>query len=106
MTTRIFSSAEYFLRVCLLKSRKTDSVLLLFCMTTPFLSILLRAAAVWVNPDLGDNKKSRDKGFIEICEDLLADKLVTLQCWKEDRAKDGFYYIDHGDIQNADYFSS
>jgi len=40
-------------------------------------------------------KSSTDKGFVKACEDLLADKLVTLQWWEEDRAKDdGFYTID------------
>ena len=34
---------------------------------------------------------SADKGFKEACEALLANKLVTLQWWEEDRAKDGFY---------------
>ena len=49
--------------------------------------------------------KSSDAGFIEACDALLADKLVTLQWWEEDRAKDGFYVIDPGDVENADYFS-
>jgi hypothetical protein len=39
-------------------------------------------------------KESEDAGFVEACEDLLADKLMTLQWWEEDRAKDGFYAID------------
>lgn len=34
---------------------------------------------------------SADAGFKEACRTLLADKLVTLQWWNEDRAKDGFY---------------
>ncbi len=42
-------------------------------------------------------KTSADKGFISACEALLADKLVTLQWWEMDRAKDGFYTIDPGD---------
>ena len=41
---------------------------------------------------------SKDKGFLEACEAILADKLVSLQWWEEDRAKDdGFYTIDLGD---------
>ena len=36
-------------------------------------------------------KTSTDKGFIEACEALLADKLVTRQWWDEDRGLDGFY---------------
>ncbi len=34
---------------------------------------------------------SADPGFREACDALLANKLVTLQWWEEDRAKDGFY---------------
>ncbi|NQV31813.1 MAG: hypothetical protein HQ515_03920 [Phycisphaeraceae bacterium] len=35
---------------------------------------------------------SPDKGFKKACEALLADKLMTLQWWEEDRdAEDGFY---------------
>lgn len=34
---------------------------------------------------------SDDAGFKEACEALLANRLVTLQWWEEDRAKDGFY---------------
>lgn len=37
--------------------------------------------------------KSRDKGFVKACKDLLDDKLVTLQWWEEDRARDGFYNL-------------
>jgi hypothetical protein len=35
--------------------------------------------------------ESKDAGFKEACEALLANKLVALQMWEEDRAKDGFY---------------
>jgi hypothetical protein len=38
-------------------------------------------------------KESKDKGFLEACEALLADKLVSLQWWEEDRGEDGFYRI-------------
>lgn len=34
---------------------------------------------------------STDAGFKEACAALLANKLVTLQWWEEDRGKDGFY---------------
>jgi hypothetical protein len=34
---------------------------------------------------------SPDEGFKRACETLLANKLMTLQWWEEDRAKDGFY---------------
>ncbi|HUT30455.1 MAG TPA: hypothetical protein VMX13_11745 [Sedimentisphaerales bacterium] len=46
-------------------------------------------------------KTSQDKGFLDACEALLADKLITLQWWEEDRAKDGFYVIDPGDVESA-----
>jgi hypothetical protein len=35
---------------------------------------------------------SPDVGFKTACEALLANKLVTMQWWEEDRSKDGFYY--------------
>lgn len=36
-------------------------------------------------------KDNADTGFVAACEALLADKLVTLQWWEEDRSEDGFY---------------
>lgn len=36
---------------------------------------------------------SDDKGLVEACDALLADKLVTLQWWEEDRADDGFFTL-------------
>ena len=38
-------------------------------------------------------KESKDKGFIKACDDLLADKLMTLQWQEEDMADDGFFAI-------------
>jgi hypothetical protein len=38
-------------------------------------------------------KTSTDAGFVGACDALLADKLMTLQWWEEDRADDGFYTI-------------
>ncbi len=46
-------------------------------------------------------KKSNDKGFREACEALLADKLVTLQWWEEDRGNDGFFAIDPSNVGDA-----
>lgn len=34
---------------------------------------------------------STDAGFKRACDSLLANKLITLQWWEEDRGKDGFY---------------
>jgi hypothetical protein len=39
-------------------------------------------------------KTSKDKGFIEACDALLADKLATLQWWEMEQSRDGFYAID------------
>jgi len=50
-------------------------------------------------------KESKDKEFLEACEALLADKLITLQWWEEDRAEDGFYAIDPGGVKGAAHFS-
>ena len=44
-------------------------------------------------------KKSKDAGFIEACDSLLSDKLMTLQWWEEDRSKDGFYTIEPGELE-------
>ena len=51
-------------------------------------------------------KTSPDKGFVQACEELLKDKLMTLQWWEEDRAKDGFYVIDPSNVAGADYFAA
>jgi len=51
------------------------------------------------NTDYPFYRDCPDKGFIEACEELLANKLVTLQWWEEDRAQDGFYTIKPGDLE-------
>jgi len=51
-------------------------------------------------------KTSTDQEFLEACESLLADKLITLQWWEEDRADDGFYSINPGDVKNSHYFAA
>lgn len=51
-------------------------------------------------------KTSQDAAFLEACEALLADPLVTLQWWEEDRGNDGFYTIDPSEVPDGDYFSS
>ena len=38
--------------------------------------------------------RSPDAGFVEACNTLLADKLMTLQWWDEDRGLDGFYSVE------------
>ena len=35
--------------------------------------------------------RSPDPGFVQACEALLADKLITLQWWDEDHGPEGFY---------------
>lgn len=37
--------------------------------------------------------RSSDKGFVDACDALLADKLKTMQWWEEDRSTDGFYTV-------------
>lgn len=51
-------------------------------------------------------RTSSDPGFLEACEALLADKLVTLQWWEEDRAKDGFYAIVPDQVAGAAEFNA
>ncbi|WP_079911871.1 exo-alpha-sialidase [Paenibacillus sp. 32352] len=41
-------------------------------------------------------RMSEDPAFIEACEALLSDRLVTMQWWEEDRSPDGFYRIAGG----------
>jgi hypothetical protein len=50
-------------------------------------------------------RTSPDEGFLEACDSLLADKLVTLQWWEEDRGKDGFYAMDPSQVPDGDVFS-
>ncbi|MCB0474128.1 MAG: hypothetical protein KDC69_00560 [Flavobacteriaceae bacterium] len=50
-------------------------------------------------------KSSKDPEFLKACEALLADKLITLQWWEEDRGKDGFFTADPGDVKGAAYFN-
>ncbi len=51
-------------------------------------------------------KESKDKKFVKACEELLENKLVTLQWWEEDRSKDGFYVIDPADVSGATFFDA
>lgn len=41
-------------------------------------------------------RTSPDAGFVAACDALLADKLMTLQWWEEDRQKDGFFAMEPG----------
>ncbi|MBD3386194.1 hypothetical protein GF407_14890 [candidate division KSB1 bacterium] len=45
--------------------------------------------------------ESDEPEFIDACDALLENKLMTLQWWEEDRADDGFYTINPGNIENA-----
>ncbi len=51
-------------------------------------------------------RSSDDEAFVEACDALLADKLMTLQWWEEDRADDGFYAIVPGDVEGSTYFAA
>ncbi len=46
---------------------------------------------------------SPDKGFVKACDELLANKLVTLQWWQEDQSPDDFYAV-KGDLQALSFF--
>lgn len=39
-------------------------------------------------------KKSSDPGFLNACESLLSNTLMTEQWWEDDRSTDGFYRLD------------
>lgn len=49
------------------------------------------------NTDFPYYKTSPDKNFIKACEEVLANKLVTLQWWEEERSEEGRYNIKPGD---------
>ncbi|MEZ5275112.1 MAG: hypothetical protein R3F07_01875 [Opitutaceae bacterium] len=55
--------------------------------------IRLNREAGWKESDLPFPfyTSSPDTGFIEACDALLADRLMTLQWWEDDRQKDGFF---------------
>ncbi len=55
------------------------------------------------NTTLPFYRRSQDPGFIEACEALLANRLVTQQWWDEDRSEDGFYAVT-GRIQALSFF--
>ncbi|WP_111624584.1 sialidase/neuraminidase family protein [Arenibacter echinorum] len=42
-------------------------------------------------------KKSTNKGFLEACDSLLKDKLMTLQWFEEDNGVDGFYTFNNSE---------
>ncbi len=56
------------------------------------------------NTNFPSYKESDDKEFLEACESLLADKLISLQWWEEDRGDDGFYNIDPSQVPGGDVF--
>jgi len=51
-------------------------------------------------------KTSKDNGFVQACESILSDKLMSLQWWEEDRGKDGFYAINPGNVRGAHEFTA
>ncbi len=44
-------------------------------------------------------KNSPDKNFVQACDELLDNKLVTVQWWEEDQAEDGFFTINLGQYE-------
>jgi hypothetical protein len=55
------------------------------------------------NTNIPFYRTSPDKGFVEACDALLADKLMTLQWWQEDQSPDDFYTV-KGDLQALSFF--
>ena len=55
------------------------------------------------NTHLPFYRTSPDKGFVEACDTLLKDKLMTLQWWQEDQSPDDFYAV-KGDLQALSFF--
>ena len=55
------------------------------------------------NTTLPFYKTSKDAGFVEACDALLANKLMTLQWWQEDQSPDDFYTV-KGDLQALSFF--
>jgi hypothetical protein len=51
-------------------------------------------------------ERSKDEEFKQACAALLADPLMTLQWWEEDRGKDGFFAIDPSNVADAARFSA
>ncbi|MFC2133965.1 hypothetical protein ACFLR4_04705 [Bacteroidota bacterium] len=51
------------------------------------------------NTDFPFYQTSSDKGFVEACDELLNNKLMTIQWWEEDQAEDGFYNLNLGDFK-------
>lgn len=49
-------------------------------------------------------RESKDTSFINACDSLLANKLITLQWWEEDRANDGFYSINPSLVFDGERF--
>ncbi|HVX43262.1 MAG TPA: hypothetical protein VHC49_05240 [Mycobacteriales bacterium] len=45
------------------------------------------------NTDYPFYTEAPDAGFIAACDELLADPLVTMQWWEEDRSTDGFFSV-------------
>lgn len=74
----------------------------------PIYFIRFNRHAGWneTNTDYPFYKTSNDKGFLEACESLLANKLVSLQWWEEDRGKDGFFAIDPSQVPEGGYIFS
>lgn len=48
--------------------------------------------------------RSSDQGFKDACGSLLANKLMTMQWWEEDRSTDGFYYPIGEELKALSFF--
>ncbi|MBB3126154.1 hypothetical protein FHS19_000808 [Paenibacillus rhizosphaerae] len=69
----------------------------------PIYFIRLNRHAGWTEPKVQYPlfTASGDQGFIEACEELLADRIATLQWWEEDRSPDDFYAVKGGTAFNS-----
>ncbi|WJH33864.1 exo-alpha-sialidase [Paenibacillus sp. CC-CFT747] len=68
----------------------------------PIYFIRLNRHAGWTesNVSFPMYTESEDEGFRQACEELLQDRLATLQWWEEDRSPDGFYAVEGGTAFN------
>ncbi len=73
----------------------------------PIYFIRYESQADWneTNTSLPFYKKSDDAGFLEACDALLADKLITRQWYDEDNGVDGFHQPMKEDREAFSYFT-
>ena len=72
----------------------------------PIYFLRLNRHAGWdeSNVDYPMAAASPDGGFRDACEALLADRLVRLQMWEEDRARDGFFAVEDDSLKALSFY--